>query len=132
MVLKSPAALEVNNHTVLARKVSIPLLYSVCVCTCIVLLNLVMLITSEVYLITLCKNVQSAHLYTFCQATKFDCVLIERMRVVSKLPTPHNTLIWAFWVAKPIFVRTLVGPMSLTTTGGYKIFCTLFEGINPK
>jgi len=32
------------------------------------------------------------------------------MRVVSKLPTPHNTLIWAFWVAKPIFVRTLVGP----------------------
>ena len=76
MVLKSPAAFEVNNHTVLARKVSIPLLYSVCVCTCIVLLNLVMLITSEVYLITLCKNVQSAHLYTFCQATKFDCVLI--------------------------------------------------------
>jgi len=76
MVLKSPAAFEVNNHTVLARKVNIPLLYSVCVCTCIVLLNLVMLITSEVYLITLCKNVQSAHLYTFCQATKFDCVLI--------------------------------------------------------
>ena len=50
---------------------------------------------------------------------------------MSKLPTPHNTLIWAFWVAKPIFVRTLVGPMSLTTTGGYKIFCTLVEGINP-
>ena len=30
MVLKSPAAFEVNNHTVLARKLSIPLLYSVC------------------------------------------------------------------------------------------------------
>ena len=30
MVLKSPAAFEVNNHTVLARKLSIPLLFSVC------------------------------------------------------------------------------------------------------
>ena len=109
MVLKSPAAFEVNNHHIGPQIQHTARIFSVC-STCVVLLKLVMLITSEGYLITLCKNVQSAHLYTFCQATKFDCVLIFRMRVVSKLPTPHNTLIWAFWVAKPIFVRTLVKP----------------------
>ena len=96
MVLKSPAAFEVNNHTVLARKLSIPLLYSVCVCTCIVLLNLVMLITSEVYLITLCKNVQSAHLYAFCQATKFDCVLILKDESCVQTSKPHYTFCMGF------------------------------------